>query len=275
MSVATVLLNWPKPQVGPGSRQAAPSKADPDIQPSPGTASRAAADVREPFWRPQLRGDVEPWIDLQETTYNGLKSDEAQPPVADEHIQDLAALFVRHRAEKVLGIHLIHGHFQIPEGTTADIKKLEWSSVHGHIFVLTNGGLRAYEFQDGPLPDLSNVGQGFLAEFSRYITANNLAGLIGLQVLGGGPCSHLSMFELVLDQGTIMLDSSIVKSCRPTRVTGWTFELSDGMPRVCQSNETHAEMSSGNHKVFNAGKPLPKLENVDDIKAALIEAGVM
>ncbi|CRK19065.1 hypothetical protein BN1723_012971 [Verticillium longisporum] len=165
----------------------------------------------------------------------------------------LAALFVRHRAEKVLGIHLIHGHFQIP------------SSVHGHIFVLTNGGLRAYEFQDGPLPDLSNVGQGFLAEFSRYIMANNLAGLIVLQVLGGRPCSHLSMFELVLDQGTIMLDTSIVKSCRPTRVTGWTFEF----------NETYAEMSSGNYKVFNAGKPLPKLENVDDIKAALIEAGVM
>ncbi|PNH37150.1 hypothetical protein VD0003_g10295, partial [Verticillium dahliae] len=99
------------------------------------------------------------------TLYNGLKSDEDQPPVEDQHIQDLAALFVRHRAEKILGIHLIHGHFQIPEGTvvvgtnfqdpdmrwakTTDIKKLKQSSVHGHIFVLVNGGLCAYEFQDG------------------------------------------------------------------------------------------------------------------------------
>ncbi|KAH6705733.1 hypothetical protein EV126DRAFT_439819 [Verticillium dahliae] len=147
------------------------------------------------------------------TLYNGLESEEDQPPVEDQHIQDLAALFVRHRAEKTLGIHLIHGHFQIPEGTV----------------------------MDGPLPDLSNVGHGFLAEFSCYITSNNLAGLIGLQVIGGAPCRHSS----------------------------------DGKPRVCQSNETHAEMSSGNHKVFNSGKPLPKLENVDDIKAVLVEAGVM
>ncbi|KAH6705790.1 hypothetical protein EV126DRAFT_439860 [Verticillium dahliae] len=150
------------------------------------------------------------------TLYNGLKCAEDQPPVEDQHIQDLAALFVRHRAEKTLGIHLIHGHFQIPEGTV----------------------------MDGPLPDLSNVGHGFLAEFSCYITSNNLAGLIGLQAI-------------------------------PTRITGWMFESSDGKPRVCQSNETHAEMSSGNHKVFNSGKPLPKLENVDDIKAVLVEAGVM
>ncbi|EGY18677.1 uncharacterized protein VDAG_09203 [Verticillium dahliae VdLs.17] len=181
------------------------------------------------------------------TLYNGLKSDEDQPPVEDQHIQDLAALFVRHRAEKIFGIHLIYGHFQILEGTV----------------------------MDGLLLDLSNVGHGFFAEFSCYITSNNLAGLIGLQVLGGGPCRHVSMFELVLDQGTIMLGNSIVKGCRPTRVTGWTFESSDGKPRVCQSNETHAEMSSGNHKVFNSGKPLPKLENVDDIKAVLVEAGVM
>ncbi|KAG7103872.1 hypothetical protein HYQ45_018641 [Verticillium longisporum] len=158
------------------------------------------------------------------SSYNGLKSDEDQPPVEDQHIQDLAALFVRHRAEKTLGIHLIHGHFQIPEGTVmvgtkfqdpdmrwakaTDIKKLKQSSVYGHIFVLVNGGLCAYEFQDGPLPDLSNVGHGFLAEFSCYITSNNLAGLIGLQVIGGAPCRHVSMFELVLNQGTIMLGNS-------------------------------------------------------------------
>ncbi|KAM9873262.1 hypothetical protein VDGL01_12660, partial [Verticillium dahliae] len=95
--------------------------------------------------------------DMVISSYNGLESEEDQPPVEDQHIQDLAALFVRHRAEKTLGIHLIHGHFQIPEGTvmvgtkfqdpdmrwakTTDIKKLKQSSVHGHIFVLVNGGL--------------------------------------------------------------------------------------------------------------------------------------
>ncbi|KND86528.1 hypothetical protein TOPH_08822 [Tolypocladium ophioglossoides CBS 100239] len=231
--------------------------------------------------------------DFQESRalYNSLKDDSAQPDVPDEHIQNLAALFVHHHAEKVFGVHLIHGHFEIPEGAVmvgtnfqnpdmrwakaTDFKKLEGSSIHGHIFVLTDGGFRAYEFQDGPLPDLTNVDQDFLVEFSRYITAINLVGLIGLQVLGDGAGNNHGMSELILDQGTIMLDTSLVKNCRLTRVTGWTFESCNGGPRVCMSNERHAAQTTGNHRVFNAGKPLPKLENVDDLKDALIEAGVM
>ena len=72
-----------------------------------------------------------------------------------------------------------------------------------------------------------------------------------------------------------MLGTSLVKNCQSTRVTSWKFESSNAQPRVCQANETHSKMTSGNHRVFNAGKPLPKLENVDNPKAALIEAGVM
>jgi hypothetical protein len=34
-------------------------------------------------------------------------------------------------------------------------------------------------------------------------------------------------------------------------------------------------MASHNHKVFNAGKPLPKLDNVDDLKQALTDVGVL
>lgn len=220
--------------------------------------------------------------------YNTLLDDSDQPPVADEYITDLAEIFVRHNADKVLGIHLIHGHFKIPRSTVmlgtnfespslrwtkvTDIDKIDPSRVHGHIFALTKDGLCAYELQDGPLPDLSGVGPGFLDEFINYIVKNNLTSLIGLQVLG---CSDDSMSELILDQGTVMLDSTYVKNTVPTRITGWRFEATGGRPRVCSANETHAVMTSGNHKVFNAGKPLPKLENVDDLKAALAMAGVL
>lgn len=158
---------------------------------------------------------------------------------------------------------------------TTDVNELDESSIHGHVFVLTDGGFRAYEFQDGPLPDFTNVGQDFLVEFARYILDHNLVDLIGLQVLGDGACNNHDMFELILDQGTIMLDNSLIKNCEPTRITGWAFESCDGNPRTCMANETHSKMTTGNHKVFNAGKPLPKLENVEDLKAALVEAGVM
>jgi hypothetical protein len=220
--------------------------------------------------------------------YNTLLDDSDQPPVADEHITNLAEMFIRHNADKFLGIHLIHGHFKIPEssvmlGTSfkspslrwtkvTNIEKIEPSHVHGHIFALTKDGLCAYELQDGPLPDLSGIDPEFLDEFINYLVKNNLTSLLGLQVLG---CCDGSMSELILDQGTVMLESTSVKNTVPTRITGWKFEATGGGPRVCSANETHAVMTSGNHKVFNAGKPLPKLENVDDLKAALAVAGVI
>ncbi|KAK0712612.1 hypothetical protein B0T26DRAFT_752828 [Lasiosphaeria miniovina] len=211
--------------------------------------------------------------DFQESRalYNSLKDDADQPYVDDTHIQNLAALFVRHNAENVFG------NPDMRWAKPTDSNKLEGSSIHGHIFVLTDSGFRAYEFQDGPLPDLTAVDENFLAEFSGYIVAKNLTGLIGLQVLGHEGCSNRSMSELILDErsGTVMLDTSLVKNCRLARVTGWTFETVNGQPRVYQANETHTAMVKGNHKVFNAGKPHPKLENVDDLKAALFRAGVI
>lgn len=50
--------------------------------------------------------------------------------------------------------------------------------------------------------------------------------LIGLQVID--PCYPLHMFELVLPQGTVMLDVSTLNGYTPTRQTGWKFELENG-----------------------------------------------
>jgi len=83
------------------------------------------------------------------------------------------------------------------------------------------------------------------------------------------------MGELILDNGTVMLDASKMQGCKPTRITGWKFEVRNGEPQVCQANETHSEMTSGNHKVFNAGKPEPRLDSVRDLKEALIDVGVI
>ncbi|TWU72828.1 hypothetical protein ED733_001721 [Metarhizium rileyi] len=229
------------------------------------------------------------WSSNQNRAYNHLRDDAQQPIVEEKHIQNLADLFVRHNAHKLLGIHLIHGHFKIPHGTVllgfnfeqprgrwakvTPIEQIDLSTVHGHIFVVGEDGLCAYEYQESPLPDLSSVGRGFLDDLVGYLTEHCITGLIGLQVLG--ECNDQSMSELILDQGTVMLGSSAVKGCVSTRIIGWKFEMVDGNPRVCQSNERHAEMTSGNHKVSNAGKPLPKLDNVDDLKSALLEAGVL
>jgi len=81
-----------------------------------------------------------------------LRDDSEQPSVSDDHIQNIAALFVRHNAHDVFGVHLIHGHFKIPENTVllgtnfekprgrwakiTQIESIDRTTIHGHIFVL-------------------------------------------------------------------------------------------------------------------------------------------
>ncbi|EFY94595.1 hypothetical protein X797_011323 [Metarhizium robertsii] len=227
--------------------------------------------------------------DLEESRniYNLLPDDSQQPEILESHIHDLAALFVRNRADGILGIHLAHAHFTIPENTAIlginydkpscrwarpmAIRTVDLSNVHGHIFVLTNHGFHPYEYQIGPGPDLSGVDSAFLSELADYLNTNNLSTLVGLQVIGQNP-AH--MLELVLPQGTVMLDVSNLNGCVPSRQTGWKFELDNGEPRVCTANEMHGTHENG-HKIYNEGAPYPKLATFQDVKNALVKAGIL
>lgn len=145
--------------------------------------------------------------------------------------------------------------------------------VYGHIFVLKDNGIfRAYKYQGGSLPDLSRVSKNFLPEFADYLRINSLTNLLDLQVL----CySSKSMSELILEGETVMLEDLAIYRCKQSRTIGWSFEMVDGNPRVCKGKESHSEMTSGNHKVFVDGKPLPRLENVGHLKQQLVEAGIL
>ena len=68
-------------------------------------------------------------------------------------------------------------------------------------------------------------------------------------------------WELILDQGTV---KSSATAHRPELPVGGLTR--DGQPHACPANEMHSEMTSGNHKAFNAGKPQPKLSDVNDLK---------
>ncbi|OAX80461.1 hypothetical protein ACJ72_05206 [Emergomyces africanus] len=97
--------------------------------------------------------------DLEESRniYNVLPTDSQQPEILESHIHNLAALFVRNRADGVLGIHLAHAHFATLTKNTAmlgviydkpyccwarttAIETMDPNNVHGHIFVLTDHG---------------------------------------------------------------------------------------------------------------------------------------
>ena len=129
-------------------------------------------------------------------SYNVLPTDSQQLEILESHIHNLAALFVRNRADGIFGIHLAHAHFAAPENTTilganydkpycrwarpTEIRTMDLSNIHGHIFLLTDHGFHPYEYQTGPIPDLSEVDSAFLPELADYLNTNNLSMLVGL-----------------------------------------------------------------------------------------------
>jgi hypothetical protein len=82
------------------------------------------------------------------------------------------------------------------------------------------------------------------------------------------------MLELVLPQGTVMLEELNLKGCTSSTQTGWRFKLENGEPRACTATESHGTYANG-HKIYNEGTPLPKLATFQDVKSALVNAGVL
>lgn len=220
-------------------------------------------------------------------SYNQLPDDSQQPEIRESHIHDLATLFVRNRADTVFGIHLAHAHFTVPDKTVllgvnhetprcrwanaTTFKAINLNNVHGHIFVLTDDGFHPYEYQAGPAPALSQVDDAFLVELAEFLRRNKLETLVGLQIIDSHPSQ---MLELVLPEGTVMLDVSNVNGCVPTRQTGWKFEVENGELRGCKANESHAQNGT-EHKVFNEGAPYPRMETLQDLKNVLEKAGIL
>lgn len=121
------------------------------------------------------------------------------------------------------------------------------------------------------MPDLSRVNKAFFPELADYLHTNNLSTLIGLQIIDQSP-AH--MLELILPLATVMLNVTDLSGCAATRQTGWKFEDESGEPRVCKPNESHGRHANG-HDVFNEGAPYPRLETFQDVKNALVEAGIL
>jgi hypothetical protein len=91
--------------------------------------------------------------------YNRLLYPEEQPEISDATLKALGGLFVRHDAQDVFGIYLLHNHFVAPEGTVllgieaqlSESSTVCWTkpvpapqladkAVHGHTFSLQADG---------------------------------------------------------------------------------------------------------------------------------------
>ena len=85
------------------------------------------------------------------------------------------------------------------------------NSIHGHIYVMLSLENRfiAYEYPGGPSMDnWKQVHPSFL-ELAQYVVANDLAGVLGLQVLNRPPLPRERMLFVLGEEVTVMLRDSV------------------------------------------------------------------
>ncbi|KIV98873.1 uncharacterized protein PV09_09367 [Verruconis gallopava] len=193
-----------------------------------------------------------------------------QSRISSKHLYEIAEIFTRNNAHGILGLHLLHRHFDIPVGTVllgstwskpycrwttaTEIEGTDWSETGGAVFILTAEGWHPYEYLRKDKPDLSCVKPGFLPQITEYLVSNQLSQILGLQILDRSLRTDQHLIELSLREMSVMFFASDLKGCVPTRQTGWRFELHDGQPRVCQYNESHGARPDGSHDIYNQGQ---------------------
>ncbi|KAM4067492.1 hypothetical protein HRG_001410 [Hirsutella rhossiliensis] len=220
--------------------------------------------------------------------YNGLPSDEAQPEV--EHLlQQLAEIFVRNNAHKVFGVHLVHGHLQIPEKKVlfgdrtgprcrwtkpTKMDTLNLDTLRGHTFILTDKGFHPYEYHSGKHPELAQIEDNFVSELADFLRTNQLSRIIALEVLDS-PLPD-TMMELVLGGcGTMMMEPERLRGCRPFRQTGWAFVEENGEPRVCKDGKQHHVTGPNGHIIIVEPPKNNEIETCSDALHFLREHGLL
>ena len=83
------------------------------------------------------------------------------------------------------------------------VENIDLVNVHGQIFMLASDDrLVAYKYRKGPLTDMANIDPAFFNDLVEYLRANNLATLLGLQIL---QASSKLMVEFVLHDTCIVM----------------------------------------------------------------------
>ncbi|KAK0629984.1 hypothetical protein B0T17DRAFT_506495 [Bombardia bombarda] len=234
---------------------------------------------------------VEDFADSRNVS-NNLPQPEDQPELSDTTLKNLGELFVRHDAHGTFGIHLLHAHFQVPEGNVlygiqvqvsgnsescwtkpVSAEELATKPIHGHVFHLQpNGAFVPYEFQEGEAPPKAvKTPKVFFQELAEFLHFNNLAGLVALQLLDG-PRGRTNTELLVGPESTLMMDTKDVLGLDPAQITtGWFFQVGEDGVISCKGNDVYAAKKN-THGVFQDSKPLPTLEA---LKEALLQEGII
>ncbi|KAK7419096.1 hypothetical protein QQZ08_010999 [Neonectria magnoliae] len=200
--------------------------------------------------------------------YNQLPHAEAQEYIPNQHLQLVLAMIERHGMSQSLGVHLIHRHDQIGEDmlrvavelTTRSgswtkpcaIESLDVNKIHGHVLkLLPNERFVAYEYCEGSLPNsLAKADSPLFRELRTYLLDNDLANMIGLEVLHEDQQERMVEFEMN-GGATVLVPELMANYGSLDRATGWTQRGKDGLADAEPDPGTYwGKTTTGKHKVF-------------------------
>lgn len=222
-------------------------------------------------------------------SYNSLPTDDKQPRIPREVLQAAADLFVSYRVAHKYGLHLLHRHEELPEGTVLvgeshSRLRGRWAKpsptgivlgreIHGHVFRYVDHVFRPYEYHDGAPADFTPDDEPFFSAFATFLQERGLENVLGFEVIEQP--YEAEMTEIVISQqGTVMLETSILKGCKPYRQTGWKFEAESGKPRVCKDGTQHHGTGPKGHITVEGS--LGRIANsFDDVVDILRLAGIL
>jgi hypothetical protein len=183
----------------------------------------------------------------------------------------LGKTFRKYDVHKRFGLHLLHRHFDLPEGcimlksnvdtdisltTITHLDLIEQSPIRGVLYFLNDAGsFQAYEFEHGDALDISST---FLEELSEILHKFKMEKVIALDT-GAVHASrdNFPNFEYVVGDTatvTVRVDKKVESHHRQT---GFTFLENEG-EILHQFGEVYAEKKNTHQVFYDAKCRLPK-----------------
>ncbi|KAK1656976.1 hypothetical protein BDP55DRAFT_53783 [Colletotrichum godetiae] len=250
----------------------------------------AMADV---MTRPVCPGLLQPLTedDLKDSTllYNSLPRIHSDMQVDVFHVTKLLEIIKKHNNHGKLGLHLLHKHDDIANGTirlesdlgvvpgtwnrAAQIDSIDIGGIHPVTFrnIPQKNRLVPFEFAKGPpLITLSEQDNDFLVELSSYLDMHSLSDKLALEVTPYGADSQRQecTAEIEVDGvGTVVLPRSMVNS-EDFLPTGWFTLIQNGDSDNPPAGQSWAKVVNGSHKVFTNKSVGTPAELVNELSGA-------
>lgn len=213
--------------------------------------------------------------------YNSLPLiNDGTMPLAATDLDTLGAVIRKHGVQDLYQVHLLHRHFQIPDGhVLASTLSKDGMEVHlpvpvvadqtlrgTHFFITNEGNFQPFEFKASVGARTGDVGfehVAFLQDFARTVLAIGLQNQVALTIQDGTENQR----EIAGEGWTVHYNcDNTTQKCLEAKsvAVGWRFEGASGPAIQCTNWYVDPSNENG-HRVGVGGDNIEPLIDADDV----------